>query len=553
MKIKKIFLLLTALLTGSNAITTDACTNLIVGKNASTDGSVIVTYNADNFGLYGFLRRYPAAKHPKGTKRDIYDGDTNHYWGQIDEAPETYSVIGNINEFQVSICETTFGGRLELVNPNGIIDYVSLMSIALQRSKTAREAIEVMTSLTDKYGYNSEGETFTVADKNEAWILEMIGKGPKEKGTVWVAVRIPDDCICAHANQSRIHQFDRKDKQNVMYAKDVITFARKKGYFNGKDEDFSFADAYCPAGFSELRFCEARVWSFFNKWVDGMDKYLAYASGTSQKKEEPMPLFFKPKKKLSVHDVMMSMRDHYEGTPFDMTSDISCGEYESPYRTTPLTWEYNGKQYFNERPIATQQTGFTLVAQLRSYLPDAIGGIEWFGNDDANMVPYTPIYCSTTDVPTCYAEGTASDTTFSWKSAFWVCNWVSNMVYPRYSQMFPSLESKRNELEASYLTQQKAVEQKALELWNSDQQAAKKYLNEYSNRTAEDMLNTWKTFGEYLIMKYNDQTVKPEKNGKFERTKDGLAVPPQRTGFPQSFRKVIVEQTKDRYLVPNQK
>lgn len=535
---------------GGQSRTAEACTNLIVGKNASTDGSVIVTYSADNFGLYGFLKRFPAGKHAKGTKIDIYDGDTNHYWGQIDQAPETYSVVGNINEYQVAICETTFGGRSELVNPHGTLDYVSLMSIALQRSKTAREAIEVMASLTQEYGYNSSGETFTVADKNEAWIMEMIGKGPDEKGTVWVAVRVPDDCICAHANQSRIRSFDRSDKKNVMYAKDVISFARKKGYFKGKDADFSFADAYCPAGFSELRFCEARVWSFFNRWADGMNNYLDFASGTNP--GNPMPLFIKPKRKLSVHDVMMSMRDHYEGTPFDMTTDISSGAFESPYRTTPLTWEYNGKQYFNERPISTQQSGFTLVAQLRSFLPDAIGGIEWFGNDDANMIAYTPIYCCTTDVPECFAQSTASDTTFSWKSAFWVCNWVANMVYPRYAQMFGSVKAKRDELESAYLNRQAEVEQKAASLWATNPQAACQYLNDYSNRTAEDMLSAWKQLGEYLIMKYNDQTIKPEKNGRFERTPDGLAVPPERPGYPQSFRKAVVDQTGTRYLVPGQ-
>lgn len=529
-----------------------ACTNLIVGKKASKDGSVIVTYNADDYGMFGYLHYLPAAKHPAGSKRKIIDGDTNHYHGDIDEVSETYRVVGNVNQYQVSVCETTFGGRMELVDSTGTIDYVSLMAIALQRSKTARQAIDVMTSLASKYGYNSEGETFTVADKNEAWIMEMVGKGPGSKGVVWMAVRVPDDCICAHANQSRIHKVNMKDKANVLYAKDVITFARKKGFFKGKDADFDFADTYCPAGFSELRYCEARVWSFFNKWADGMDKYVQYASGTSKEKLEPIPLFVKPKQKLSLQDVMNSMRDHYEGTPFDMTSDLACGPYNAPYRPTPLAWEYKGKKYFNERPISTQQTGYTLVAQLRSFLPDEVGGIEWFGCDDPNMIAYTPLYCCLQTVPNCFKQGVGSDVDFSWDSAFWVFNWVSNMTYPRYSQMFPSVEEKRKAIEEANLNRQEQIETKALEYMKVDKAAAQKFLTDYSINTAQQMLSDWKKLGEYLIIKYNDQAVKPEVNGKFEKTKDGLTVHPQRPGFTQEYRKVIIENTHDRYLIPNQ-
>lgn len=528
-----------------------ACTNFIIGKDASADGSVMITYAADDYGMYGSLWHFNAGKHANGTMRDIRCWDTNEYLGKIPEAAETYNVVGNINEHQVAIGETTFGGREELVNKSGILDYGSLIYIALQRSRTAREAINVMTTLVAKYGYCSEGESFSIADKNEAWILEMIGKGSEETGAVWVAVRIPDDCICAHANQSRIHKFDLKDKDNVLYSKDVIKFARKKGYFSGKDEDFDFANAYCPADFSGLRFCEARVWSFFNRWCDGMHKYLDYASGQNLN-AEPMPLYIKPKRKLSVHDVMTCMRDHYENTPFDITKDVGAGVYEAPYRPTPLTWEYNGKKYFNERPISTQQSSFVFVAQMRSTLPDAIGGILWFGNDDANMVPFTPMYCSMTKSPQCFARETADAVTFSWKSAFWVCNWVSNMVYPRYSMMFGDVEKLRDELDSAYLAKQPQVENEAKALYDKSSDKAIEYLTNYSDNTAETMLAKWKELGVYLVVKYNDQAIKPEKDGKFARTPNGLGEQVKRPGFPQNYRKIIVEQTNDKYLVPKQ-
>lgn len=527
-----------------------ACTSFLVGKNASTDGSAFITYNADDYGMYGRLLYYPAGVHPKGTMRRIVDGDTNHYLGEIPEAERTYTVVGNINEFQVAITETTFGGRPELADTTGVIDYVSLMAIALQRSKTAREAIKVMTTLVNEYGYASEGESFSIADPNEIWILEMIGKGSSEKGAVWVAVRIPDDCIAAHANQSRIHRFDMKDKKNVLYSRDVISFARKKGYFSGKDSDFSFADAYAPADFSAIRFCETRVWSFYNKWVEGMDKYLPAVDGKHIGKAEPMPLYFRPKCKLSLHDVMMSNRDHYEGTPFDITKDAGAGMYEAPYRPTPLVWEHKGKKYFNERPISTQQTGFTVVAQMRSTLPDAIGGVLWFGNDDPNMIAYTPVYCNVDKVPDCYSGKTGDAVTFSWESAFWVCNWVANMTYPRYSQLFPALESVRNDLEKHYLSEQQAVEARALSLYEENKDKGIAFLTDYSTSCAQDMLSRWKTLGEYLIVKYNDQTVKPEKDGKFLRTPDGLGERPVRPGFNEQYKDIIIRETGDKYLIP---
>lgn len=548
LKLKHLLVSAVALLLAESSF---GCTNFLVGKDASADGSVMITYAADDYGMYGSLWHFAAGKHSSGEMRDVRCWDTNEYLGKIPEAPVTYNVVGNINENQVAIGETTFGGREELADKDGLIDYGSLIYIALQRSRTAREAIDVMTQLVEKYGYCSEGESFSIADKNEAWILEMIGKGGEEKGVVWVAVRVPDDCISAHANQSRIHKFDLKDKKNVLYSKDVIKFARKKGYFNGKDEDFDFANAYCPADFGALRFCEARVWSFFNRWCDGMNNYLDYASGKNPN-AEPMPLFIKPKQKLSVHDLMMCMRDHYEGTPFDITKDLGAGVYEAPYRPTPLTWEYEGKQYFNERPISTQQSAFVFVAQMRSWLPDAVGGILWFGNDDTNMVPFTPMYCCITKSPDCFARETANAVTFSWKSAFWVCNWVSNMVYPRYSMMFGDLEKLRDKLDSTYIAQQKDVDEKAKALYEDNPAKAVEYLTKYSSDVSENMLEEWKNLGIFLVVKYNDQAKKPEENGIFAKTPDGLGKKVERIGFPKNYRKYIIEQTKDKYLVPKQ-
>lgn len=546
--LKKISLVILTAMTGT--ITTNACTSFLVGKKASSDGSTIITYNQDSYGMYGRLLYLPAGNHAVGSVRKIVDGDTNHYLGEIPEAPYTYAVMGYINEHQVGITETTFGGRHELVDPKGVIDYVSLMTIALQRSKTAREAIKVMTSLVQEYGYASEGESFSIADPNEIWILEMIGKGPEEKGTVWVAVRIPDDCIACHANQSRIHQFDLKDKKNVMYSKDVISFAKKRGYFTGKDSDFSFSDAYAPADFGAIRYCETRVWSFYNKWVDGMERYLDYADGKHIGKSEVMPLYFKPKQKLSLHDVMNSMRDHYEGTPFDVTKDAGSGPYEAPYRPTPLSWKYEGNSYFNERPISTQQTAGTFVVQMRDFLPNQIGGVIWYGNDDPNMVPYTPVYCCATKAPECYDSKDANDVTFSWDSAFWIQNWVSNMVYPRYSQLFPSLKEARQELENSYMSEQTKVEDKAQKLLQESPARAVAFLTDYSTQCAQRMMDRWMTLGKYLIVKYNDQAVKQEKDGKYELTPDGIATSPQRPGFNDNYKRIIIKETGDKYLIP---
>lgn len=528
-----------------------ACTNFIVGKKASADGSVICSYNADDYGLFIGLCHYPAGKHEKGSVRKIYDWDTNVYHGQIPEAEVTYNVIGNINEYQVSISETTFGGREELVDTTGILDYGSLIYIALQRSKTAREAIKVMTTLTDKYGYCSGGETFTICDPNEAWIMEMIGKGPGRKGTVWVAVRIPDDAICAHANQSRIRTFNQKDKKNVMFSKDCITFAREKGWFSGKDADFSFCEAYAYPDFSGRRFCEARVWSFFNHFSTDMERYLPYAEG-KVKDAEPMPLWIKPNRKVSVQDIQECMRDHYEGTPFSLDKDPGQGVWNMPYRPTPLTYKVDGKEYFNERPTSTQQTAFSYVAQLRSWLPRQIGGVLWFGNDDGNMVAYTPVYCGNTSQPECYNTKDADAVTFSMKNAFWVCNWVSNMVYPRYSLMFGSLKSVRDSLETSYFSAQAEIERKAMVLYDENPSLAIDFLTDYSIDKAQQMIDRWRQLGTYLIVKYNDMAIKPDEDGRFIRTETGLGATVERPGFPENVAREIVKSSGDRYAVPEE-
>lgn len=528
-----------------------ACTNFIVGKKASADGSVICSYNADDYGLFIGLCHYPAGKHEKGSVRKIYDWDTNVYHGQIPEAEVIYNVIGNINEYQVSIGETTFGGREELVDTTGILDYGSLIYIALQRSKTAREAIKVMTTLTDKYGYCSGGETFTICDPNEAWIMEMIGKGPGRKGTVWVAVRIPDDAICAHANQSRIRTFNQKDKKNVMFSKDCITFAREKGWFSGKDADFSFCEAYAYPDFSGRRFCEARVWSFFNHFSTDMERYLPYAEG-KVKDAEPMPLWIKPNRKVSVQDIQECMRDHYEGTPFSLDKDPGQGVWNMPYRPTPLTYKVDGKEYFNERPTSTQQTAFSYVAQLRSWLPRQIGGVLWFGNDDGNMVAYTPVYCGNTSQPECYNTKGADAVTFSMKNAFWVCNWVSNMVYPRYSLMFGSLKSVRDSLETSYFSAQAEIERKAMVLYDENPSLAIDFLTDYSIDKAQQMIDRWRQLGTYLIVKYNDMAIKPDEDGRFIRTETGLGATVERPGFPENVAREIVKSSGDRYAVPEE-
>ena len=529
----------------------EACSNFIVGKKASVDGSVMCSYSADDYGMFQNLCHYPAAKHAKGEMRKIYDWDTNKYHGEIPEAAQTYSVIGNINEWQVTIAETTYGGREEMVDSTGIMDYGSLIYVALQRSKTAREAIKVMTTLANTYGYNSEGETFTICDPNEAWIMEMMGKGAGSKGAVWVALRIPDDAICAHANQSRIGKFNMKDKKNVMYAKDVVSFARSKGWFQGKDADFSWKMAYAKPDFSGRRFCDARAWSMLNHFYD-MTPYLDWALGKNPDAQD-MPLWVVPNKKVSVKDVENVMRDHYEGTPLSVAdgSDIGGGIWEMPYRPTPLMYKVDGKQYFNERPVSTQQSGFVFVSQMRSWLPREIGGVFWFANDDANMAAFTPVYCSMTERPECYNTPGADALHFSKKNAYWVCNMTSNMVYPRYSLMFPTLKEVRDSLDNSYIAAQAGVEKKAQELYAQNPQAAVKYLNDYSVEKAQQMLARWNQLFEFMVVKYNDMIIKPtDKNGTFEKTQYGLGARPVRPGYPEKYAKELVKQSGDKFLVP---
>ena len=539
---KKTVFLSLMLMAGTYAM---ACTNYIVGKKASVDGSVMCTYSADDYGMFQPLCHFPAGKHPKGTMRDIRDWDSNEYHGQIPEAEETYNVVGNINEWQVTIGETTFGGREEMVDSTGTLDYGSLIYIALQRSKTAREAIKVMTTLAETYGYNSEGETFTICDPEEAWIMEMMGCGAGSKGVVWVALRVPDDAICAHANQSRIRTFNVKDKANCMASKNVVKFAREKGWYSGKDADFSFCDTYAAPDFGGRRFCEARVWTFFNKYCDYMDRYVGYASGEVDG-AEPMPLWIVPNRKLSVKDLEMAMRDHYEGTPFALDGDIGGGIWEMPYRPTPLQFKVDGKTYFNERPVSTQQSGFVYVSQMRSWLPREIGGVLWFGNDDANMVSYNPVYCSATRIPNCFNTPGADAIHFSMDNAFWVCNWVSNMVYPRYAQMFVSLEAVRDSLDNSWIANQAAVEAKAAELVTQQgSEAAVKYLNDYSCQKGDEMIARWRQLATYLIVKYNDMVVKKENaDGTFQLSKHGIGERPVRPGYPKRYAKELVKQLK---------
>ena len=524
-----------------------ACTNLIVGKKASADGSTIVSYSADSYGMFGDLYHSPAAKYPKGAKLDIYNWEDNRFMGTIDQARETYNVIGNINEYQVTIAETTFGGRPELEDTTGIIDYGSLIYLGLQRSKTAKEAIKVMTDLVQEYGYASGGESFTIADPNEIWIMEMMGKGPGIKGAVWVAVRVPDDCISAHANQSRIHQFDMNDKANCMYSPDVISFAREKGYFDGVNKDFSFSKAYNPLDFGGRRFCEARVWSYFNLFTDKGEEFLPYITGDT---DEPMPLFVKPSKKLSVQDVRDAMRDHYEGTPLDISNDYGAGPYKIPYRLSPLSFEYEGEEYFNERPISTQQSAWVFVSQMRANMPDAIGGVFWFGLDDANMTVFTPVYCCATEVPHSYAANGADYVTFSWDNAFWIYQWVSNMVYPRYNLMINDLRKVQNELEGYYHKNQVGVEKVAADLYAKDPSEAKEFLTTYTKISAQQAFESWKKLGEYLIVKYNDGVVtRTNKDGSFERNSIGEPTGVIRPGYTDEFLKEYIKHTGDRYKV----
>ena len=496
---KKLF---TTLMLAVAAVATPAlaCTNFIITRGASTDGSVMVTYAADSHALYGALYKHnPAAKY--NPMLAVYEWDSGKYLGDIPEAQKTYSTVGNMNEYSVIITETTFGGRSELRNPSGLIDYGSLIYITLQRATTAREAIDIIVELANTYGYYSSGESFSIADENEAWIMELIGKGKDKKGIVWVARRVPDGYISAHANQARITTFPLNDKENCLYAEDVISLAREKGYFSGKDEEFSFAGAYAPLDFSALRGCEARVWSFFRMFAEGMDKYEDYAMGYNP--YNPMPLWVKPTNKISPKQVFDAMRDHYEGTKMDMTTDIGAGGHGLPYRWRPMNFEVDGKTYVNERAIATQQTAFWLCGQARK---DKVG-ILWFGMDDAATSCLTPIYCNTTEVPATMAEGNGSMLDHSDTSAFWIFNRVTNFAYLRYDLMSADIRKVVDYWENAMLKEVETIDSKIAGL--SDK-ALKKQVTEYSNATAQKLFDAWTRLDKYLLLKYIDGNVKSE-------------------------------------------
>ena len=540
--------------------TASACTNLIVGKKASADGSVMCTYNCDGFGFSGSLSYSPAGQHEPGELIAIHGWGPPHEGQYVKQVAYTYNVVGLMNEKQVTIVETTFDGRLELVNRDGLLDYFSLMRLALQRSSTAREAIKCMVELVEEYGYNSSGETLTICDPNEAWIMEIIGQGPGRKGAVWVALRIPDDCICAHANLSRIRNFplEKSSKTSItsknlkkindpkvdcVYAYDVISLAREKGFFTGKDEDFSFRDAYCPIDFENVRYADARVWSFFRHHTshEEMDKYLPYLNGDFSEYDH-LPLWIKPDKPLSLRDLQQDMRDHFEGTPLDMTSDMTAGPWGMPIRPLPMHFkDSDSLAYFRERPIACQQSGFTMTCQMRSWLPNDVGGVTWFNCDDANMVAYVPLYCCITQIPDCFRPENNPRAEFSDQSAFWMNNWVANMVYPRYSMMIGDLREAQNELEDYYFTDQDSVLMAIENMMPADRQS---YLNKKSIAYAQKMMQRWDRLAKFLIVRYNDQIVRRmDENGQFTRW--GHDTP----GYDQQFIDAIGKSTGNRYLL----
>ncbi|MDD5781580.1 MAG: C69 family dipeptidase [Muribaculaceae bacterium] len=543
----KVRLLLTLLLLLIAIAPLFACTSFLAGKNATADGATMITYAADSHVLYGELYRQPAADHPKGSMREIREWDTNKHLGYIPEVSHTYSVIGNMNEKQVTITESTWGGREELVDTTGIMDYGSLIYVALQRASSARQAIKIMTTLVEKYGYYSSGESFSIADPNEVWIMEMIGKGCKEKGAVWVAIRIPDDCIAGHANHSRIHKIPFADKKNCMYSPDVVSFARKQGYYTGSDADFSFSRAYAEYDFGALRGCDARVWAFYRHFADDIDRYLPWING--EKGAEVMPLYVKPNRKLTVADFKAAMRDHFEGTPFDMTNDIGAGPWKVPYRYRPMTFKVDDVEYTNERATATQQTGFSLVAQMRGSLPDAIGGVLWFGVDDANTSVYLPMYCSMDIVPYSYAVGNGDLLTFSWDAAFWVNNVVANYAYTRYSMMIGDIRKVQQQIETSLESNQTSVEAEALRLFNESPEKAAEFLNDYSCSRAADATAKYQQLAQFLIVKYLDGNMKREENGKFNRTEDGYPASPKFPGYDERYYRSIVNDAGERLRV----
>lgn len=534
---------------------TDACTNILVTKGASADGSNMVSYSADSHTRFGYLQFTPGGKFTDGSIRNIYEWGPWKPLGQITQAAQTYTTVGNMNEHQLIIGESTFGGREELVDPNGGIDYGSMMYVALERTKTAREAIKLMVELANTYGYYSTGESLSIADKDEVWFMEMIGKGVKmvdgknvNKGIVWVAVRIPDGYVSAHANQARIRQFPLNDPENCMYSADVISFAREAGYFKGKDKDFSFADAYAPLTFSALRACEARVWSVFNKIDSKMDKYLDFALGENP--NNPMPLYVKPTSKLSLRDVANMMRDHYEDTPMDMRYDIGAGGEQSPYRWRPSGFKVGDKEYVHERAIATQQTGFWFIGQSRSWLPDQIGGLNWFGVDDAGTSCLTPIYTSITRIPWCLSLGNGSMTKYSPTSSFWLFNRVAQFAYLRYNKVGKEVRETAERFEDEAIKEVAKIDKVALSILKESPEMAVEYLTNFSIDKAQELFNTWEELNNYLLVKYIDGNVKQMKDGKFVENGYGMGVPAPliQPGYSEVWKNAVAKDIGDKIL-----
>ncbi len=549
---KNLLILGLVLMFGAGSVTSSfACTNFLFTRGATVDGSTLITYSADSHTLYGELYFRPAADYPEGAMTDVIEWDTGKKLGQIPQVRHTYSVVGNMNEHQLAIGETTFGGREELEHQEGaIVDYGTLIYFGLQRAKTAREAIKIFGELVEKYGYYSEGESFSISDPNEVWILEMISKGNGQKGAVWVAQRVPDGYVCAHANQARITQFPLNDPENCIYSPDVISFARSKGYFDGKDSEFSFSDTYAPVTFSGARACEGRVYAMFNRINSKMAPYEAYAMGHVQKGKwgyatNRMPLWVKPDKKLTAHDAMELMRDHYEGTKMDMTKGLGAGPFTCPYLWRPMSWFVDSVEYVNERATSTQQTGFVFVAQSRSWLPDPIGGIFWFGVDDTYTTVFSPMYCGMTRVPECYAVGNGDMLHYSPTSGFWAFNFVANWAYTKYSYMIQDIQKVQRELEKKYILTTAAVDKGAVELWNNDQKLAIEYITEYSVNAGNETVMRWKKLGEYLFVKYKDGNIMKEKDGEFRTNGTGQPVMPYQPGYPEWWYKEMVKSHGD--------
>ncbi len=544
-----------------------ACTNFLITRGASKDGSTMISYSADSHVLYGELYYWPAMKYKAGAMVDVYEWDTGKFLGTIEQAAATYSVVGNINQHQLAIGETTYGGRGELHNPDGIIDYGSLIYLTLQRAKNAREAIHTIVTLTEKYGYCSSGESFSISDPNEVWIMEIIGKGPGKKGMAFVARRIPDGYISGHANQARIQTFplangttsitsaeiDKVFNPDVetVYAADVVDVARGFGWYSGTDADFSFSDVYAPVDFSGARFCDARVWSGFNKVNSTMGDYLNYAMGYDL--ETRMPLWIKPDKKLGVDDVMGLMRDYYQNTPMDMTKDVGAGPYANTVRWRPMTWQVDGKTYVHERAISTQQTGFSFVTQSRSWLPDPVGGIIWFGVDDTYYTVYTPMYCGMTDVPQAFKVGNGDIMTYSADAAFWVFNEVTNFVYSRASVMTPELLAKQKELEQKYITETADIDTKAAALFNSTAKGAAQkgteMITAYSVNAGNNTVKEWRELYKFLFTKYMDGNVKTRR--PVPEGYKYVAPEVKQPGYPQDWLMRIVIDAGDKLKMPD--